>query len=109
MKFINTGSTLGAVNFPEMDIRYLCYIYSRAPSADSMTIRVINVHQNVPGVLKQITKIVSDYNIEKQMNDGKGAIAYFMADVTVESEDDMKRINNELESIPENILTRILF
>lgn len=44
VKFINCGSTLGSVNFPEVDLR--------SPSADSMTIRVIHIHQNVPGVLK---------------------------------------------------------
>ncbi|KAK6094619.1 D-3-phosphoglycerate dehydrogenase 2 [Batrachochytrium dendrobatidis] len=43
-RFINTGSTLGAVNFPEVDIRL--------SAAGSSTIRVINCHHNVPGVLK---------------------------------------------------------
>jgi D-3-phosphoglycerate dehydrogenase len=101
VRFINTGSTLGSVNFPEVDIR--------APSADSMTIRIINVHQNVPGVLKQINKTLSDYNIEKQICDSKDAIAYFMADVTVENEGDMQIIYEALNKIPENILTKILY
>lgn len=92
VKFINTGSTLGAVNFPEVDIR--------APSADSMTIRVINVHQNVPGVLRQITKSLSDFNIEKQICDSKDAIGYFMADITVNSEQDMKSIHDMLQTMP---------
>jgi D-3-phosphoglycerate dehydrogenase len=56
MKFINNGTTLGAVNFPEVDLRI--------PAADSKTVRFINVHSNVPGVLKQINKLLSEYNIE---------------------------------------------
>jgi D-3-phosphoglycerate dehydrogenase / 2-oxoglutarate reductase len=101
VKFISTGSTLGSVNFPEMDIR--------APSADKLTIRVINVHQNVPGVLKQINKFLSDYNIEKQICDSKDAIAYFMADVTVDNEADFQVIYDALNHIAENILTKILY
>ncbi|KAJ3269727.1 hypothetical protein HDV01_001069 [Terramyces sp. JEL0728] len=92
VKYINTGSTLGSVNFPEVDIR--------SPSADSLTIRVINIHQNVPGVLKQINKVLSDYNIEKQICDSKDAVAYFMADVTVEKEEDFVSIHNALNAMP---------
>ncbi|KAJ3318617.1 hypothetical protein HDV06_007142 [Boothiomyces sp. JEL0866] len=101
VKYINTGSTLGSVNFPEVDIR--------SPSADSLTIRVINIHQNVPGVLKQINKVLSDYNIEKQICDSKDAVAYFMADVTVEKEEDFVSIHNALTNMPENIQTRVLY
>jgi D-3-phosphoglycerate dehydrogenase len=43
-KYVNTGSTLAAVNFPETDLR--------AVPAASTIIRVCNVHHNVPGVLK---------------------------------------------------------
>lgn len=89
------------MNFPEVDIR--------SPSADTLTVRIINVHQNVPGVLKQINKVLSDYNIQKQICDSKNAIAYFMADVTVEVEGDMQVINDQLSKIPEIILNRILY
>ena len=43
VRYINNGTTLGAVNFPECDVRL---------PADQKTVRVLNVHQNVPGVLK---------------------------------------------------------
>ncbi|KAI8899750.1 hypothetical protein BC833DRAFT_584501 [Globomyces pollinis-pini] len=101
VKYINNGSTLGSVNFPEVDIR--------APSEDSHIIRIINIHQNVPGVLRQINKILSDYNIEKQTCDSKDAVGYFMANVGVENEQDMEAINLALQSIPENIFTRVLY
>lgn len=92
VKFINTGSTLGAVNFPEIEIK--------SPSQDSKIIRIINVHQNVPGVLRQITKVLSEFNIEKQICDSKGSIAYFMGDVGVESVDDGRVIRDALCAMP---------
>ncbi|KAJ1561785.1 hypothetical protein HK096_003331, partial [Nowakowskiella sp. JEL0078] len=44
VKYINNGTTLGAVNFPEIDLRM--------PNEGTKTIRILNIHQNVPGVLK---------------------------------------------------------
>lgn len=42
IKFINTGSTIGAVNFPNIDLPY----------AGPKTHRILNIHKNIPGVLK---------------------------------------------------------
>ena len=100
-KYINNGSTLGAVNFPECDLRM--------PSVTSKTARIVNLHNNVPGVLKQINKILSDFNIEKQICDSKGPIAYFMADIASENVEDLRSIYSQIESIDDNILTRILY
>lgn len=44
IKFVNNGTTLGSVNFPENDLRVLF--------ADFKGVRVLNIHHNVPGVLK---------------------------------------------------------
>ncbi len=44
VKFINNGTSLGAVNFPEIDLRGM--------TVDSKGARVLHVHRNVPGVLK---------------------------------------------------------
>ena len=43
VKIINTGSTTSAVNFPQCDI---------PDDGSAKTHRVLNVHKNVPGVLK---------------------------------------------------------
>ena len=88
---------------------FLIFLLFRAPSADSLTIRILNVHQNVPGVLRQITRILSDYNIEKQICDSKASIGYFMADVTIEKEQDMITIRDALANVSESILNRLLF
>ncbi|KAJ1547861.1 hypothetical protein HK096_010252 [Nowakowskiella sp. JEL0078] len=101
VKYINNGTTLGAVNFPEVDLRM--------PVEGSKTVRILNVHQNVPGVLKQINKNLGEYNIEKQICDSKDTIAYLMADISVDSVEELNNINNSINSIQESIRTRILF
>ncbi|RKP01385.1 hypothetical protein CXG81DRAFT_29761 [Caulochytrium protostelioides] len=100
-KFVNTGCTLNAVNFPETDLR---------PSTTTVeTARIINCHRNVPGVLKQINKILSDYNIEKQISDSNGAVAYFMADVVIPNDKTLAQLYMSLSKIDEAINTRILY
>lgn len=51
VRYINNGTTLGAVNFPECDVR--------TPTAESKTVRLLNVHHNVPGVLKVCLRLLS--------------------------------------------------
>ncbi len=50
-KFVNSGATTGTVNFP---------IVEQAPSPGAH--RILNVHRNVPGVLRDINKLVSDHH-----------------------------------------------
>ncbi|KAJ2165044.1 D-3-phosphoglycerate dehydrogenase 2 [Coemansia sp. RSA 353] len=101
-KFVNTGASINAVNFAECDLRAI-------PSTDRTTVRIVNVHQNVPGVLRQINNILADYNVNKQISDSKGDVAYFMADVTVENSKDINTIYEHVTAIGENIITRVLF
>ncbi|KAJ3161907.1 hypothetical protein HDU88_007138 [Geranomyces variabilis] len=101
VRYVNNGTTLGAVNLPECDIR--------APSAESKTVRLLNTHHNVPGVLKQINLVLSEFNIEKQIVDSRGAVAYLMADLAVEKEADYQRIYNSIEALASNIRTRLLY
>ncbi|KAI7851585.1 hypothetical protein BDC45DRAFT_515338 [Circinella umbellata] len=44
IQFINDGTSLGAVNFPQVGLR--------AVREDANTARVLHVHQNIPGVLR---------------------------------------------------------
>ncbi|KAJ2456193.1 D-3-phosphoglycerate dehydrogenase 2 [Coemansia sp. RSA 2336] len=102
IKFINSGASINAVNFAECDLRAI-------PSSDRTTVRIVNVHQNVPGVLRQINNILADYNVNKQISDSKGDVAYFMADVTVEDSGEINTIYEQITAIQENIITRVLF
>ncbi len=71
-RFAHTGATLGSVNFPPVDL---------APSPG--TWRVINVHHNVPGVLRDLNRIVSDHgaNIHAQVLSTNAAIGYLVMDL----------------------------
>jgi D-3-phosphoglycerate dehydrogenase / 2-oxoglutarate reductase len=51
LKFFRAGATTGAVNFPNVE----------SPLVPG-THRILNVHRNVPGVLRDINRIVSDLN-----------------------------------------------
>jgi D-3-phosphoglycerate dehydrogenase len=100
-KYINSGSTLGAVNFPESELR--------VSREDWRGVRLLNVHRNVPGVLRQVNNLLSRFNIEKQLSDSKGPIAYLLADVETVNEQDLHEIYEAVTAIGENIRTRLLY
>lgn len=97
LKFINTGSTAGAVNFPQID----------APPI-SGTHRILNVHRNVPGVLKNINQIVSDLNanIHSQILNTDSKIGYLVMDLDQDVSEPVRLAISRLET---NIRTRILY
>ncbi|KAJ1566962.1 hypothetical protein HK405_007727 [Cladochytrium tenue] len=61
-RFLATGCSLGAVNFPEVDLRRAAAAAAAVSPASTAAnarlprtrrvVRIVNVHQNVPGVLK---------------------------------------------------------
>jgi D-3-phosphoglycerate dehydrogenase len=96
-KFTNTGATTGAVNFPQIDL---------PPVARSH--RVLNVHRNVPGVLRDVNKIVSDRNanVVAQVLATEPDIGYLVMDLDKEVAGDVKQAISELSTA---IKTRILY
>jgi len=100
-RYLCDGSTFGAVNFPEVNLRAIL-----ADQSDS--IRICHVHKNQPGVLKEVNDALSPYNVEKQFSDSKGDIAYVMADIANVSSKDWPNLRERLSSIDANILTRFL-
>ncbi|KAK8850440.1 phosphoglycerate dehydrogenase [Kwoniella newhampshirensis] len=100
-RYLNYGTSLGAVNFPEVDLRAIT-------TSDERHIRVCHVHRNEPGVLRGINNILADHNIEKQYSDSKGDIAYLMADISGVGEEEVVGIYNAIKNTRANILTRLL-
>jgi D-3-phosphoglycerate dehydrogenase len=96
-KFANTGATTGAVNFPPIDLPPLAGAH-----------RVLNVHRNVPGVLRDIHKIVSDRNgnVLGQVLATDPSIGYLVMDLDKEVANDVKR---DIRALPTSIKTRILY
>ena len=100
-RYLNYGSTIGAVNFPEVDLRAIT-------AEQGKHIRVCHVHTNQPGVLRQVNDILSPYNVEKQYSDSKGDVAYLLADIADVSPSDINRLRESISKTSANILTRLL-
>ncbi|CAI5757041.1 unnamed protein product [Candida verbasci] len=101
-KYINEGTSTGAVNFPEVQLRPL-------DLDQQNVVRVLYIHHNVPGVLKTVNNILSNHNIEKQFSDSQGDIAYLMADISDVDISDIKSLYEQLEQTPYKIATRLLY
>jgi D-3-phosphoglycerate dehydrogenase len=97
LKFVNVGATTGAVNFPQVEL---------APARG--THRILNVHRNVPGVLRDVNKIVSDLNanIHSQLLATDAEIGYLIMDLDQDVSDAVSRRIAGLET---NLRTRVLY
>ncbi|MDB4994353.1 MAG: D-3-phosphoglycerate dehydrogenase [Myxococcaceae bacterium] len=95
-KFVNAGATIGAVNFPQVEL----------PQTKG-THRILNVHRNVPGVLRDINKIVSDRNanIHSQVLSTDPAIGYLLMDLDDNNVSD--DVCQAIAALSTNIKTRI--
>ena len=84
VKYVNEGSTVGAVNMPEVTLRSLTL-------EEPNHVRIIFIHRNKPGVLRQgtfdlfqlighqgltqvVNEILGDHNVDKQMTDSRGEV-----------------------------------
>lgn len=96
-KFTNTGATIGAVNFPAVELPPL-------PGSH----RVLNVHKNVPGVLRDINRIVSEMhgNVLAQVLATDPEIGYLIMDLDKEVAMDVR---NGIATLDTAIKTRILY
>jgi D-3-phosphoglycerate dehydrogenase len=97
IKFLNAGATTSAVNFPLIETPLI-------PN----THRILNVHRNVPGVLRDINRIVSDLNanIEAQHLATDAHIGYLVMDLGKDVSNEVSQAVSKLET---NIRTRILY
>jgi len=102
VRYVNEGTTLGAVNMPEVNLRSLTL---DQPDC----VRVIYIHKNVPGVLRQVNGILLNHNIEKQMSDSRGEVAYLMADISDVKEGEIRDLYQSLEELSSCIRTRVLY
>jgi D-3-phosphoglycerate dehydrogenase / 2-oxoglutarate reductase len=102
VRYVNEGVTTGAVNMPEVSLRSLTM-------DEPNHARVVFIHNNVPGVLKRVNQILGDHNVDKQMTDSRGDVAYLMADISDVKADEVAELYGELEHVKERILTRILY
>ena len=95
LDFVNQGATDSSVNFPQL----------RCPrSAGSH--RIVNIHRNLPGVMKQFNTILGEFNISAQFLGTRNEVGYLICDVDHEAGKEVKRL---IQQVDGNIRTRILF
>ena len=97
IQYINSGATGWSVNFPNLDL---------PPTKNSH--RILNAHKNVPGVLREINRIVSDLgaNINAQALTTDGELGYLIIDTDKAFSLEVKKA---IESLATSIKTRILY
>lgn len=94
--YLKHGATTHAVNFPQVD----------APPVPR-ALRILNVHRNVPGVLKQINQIISDQNanILSQVLTTDAQLGYLVMDL---EKDVDSAVVDAIAKLPTSIRTRAL-
>jgi D-3-phosphoglycerate dehydrogenase len=97
VKFIETGSTTGAVNFPQVELPVVRESH-----------RILNMHRNVPGVLSAINQIIAGMgaNIRAQYLETKADVGYLIIDVDSELS---LAVKSSIDGLDTSIKTRILF
>ncbi len=96
-RFVTSGATTGAVNFPQVDLPP----YKNAH-------RILNVHKNVPGVLRDVNRIVIDLNanIDSQYLSTDPHIGYLIMDL---EGDVSTEVSRRISRLPTSIRTRVLY
>lgn len=97
LKYSDTGSTIGAVNFVGIALQ---------PNNSKQ--RFLHIHRNVPGVLREINDVFSSrgINISAEYLQTDPDIGY----VIIETDSELdSSVMKELKNIPHTIRTRILF
>ncbi|WP_437750961.1 phosphoglycerate dehydrogenase [Sorangium sp. So ce1389] len=96
-QLVTTGATTSAVNFPNVELPPL-----------KGTHRILNVHRNVPGVLRDVNRIVSDVNanIDSQVLSTDANIGYLIMDL---SQDVSAEVSRRIGALETSIRTRVLY
>jgi D-3-phosphoglycerate dehydrogenase len=100
IRYSNNGSSLGAVNFPEVSL-------PEYPGKH----RVLHIHRNQPGVLSAINAVFSEdaINIAGEYLQTDAKVGYVVIDVETDERAETVSIRRKLELVPGTIRTRILY
>ena len=99
IKYSNNGSTVTAVNFPEVSL-------PEHPGKQ----RLLHIHRNQPGVLSAINRVFSEHsiNVVGQYLQTDARIGYVVIDCDNVDETSAPAVKSGLEAVPGTIRTRIL-
>jgi len=96
IELVNTGSTNGAVNFPNISLPY----------GGATTHRLLNIHHNKPGVMRDVNSVLSEFNVSGQILGTKKFVGYLIVDVESAASEEIKR---RILELPSSIRTRVLY
>lgn len=101
-RFINIGSTTGAVNVPEVDLP------EQPPTDKGRPHRILHFHRNVPGVLNRLHRVLASHgaNVSGEVLRTRDELGYVVLDV---DPGDSRPVAEELEAIEETIRVRVLW
>ncbi|MFQ3576640.1 MAG: phosphoglycerate dehydrogenase [Cytophagales bacterium] len=97
IQYINTGSTYGSVNFPEIQLPEFKNAH-----------RLMHVHGNVPGIMAKINQLLANNNVNilGQYLKTNEAIGYVITDIDTVHD---KELEKEMKELSETIRFRILY
>ncbi len=100
LKYSNNGSTLGAVNFPEVSL----------PAYPGQH-RLLHIHRNQPGVLSEVNSVFSEkrINITGQFLQTNSKIGYVVIDIEAPERAVSMALRKRLDQVAGTIRTRILY
>ena len=100
LKYSNNGSTLGAVNFPEVSL-----------PAHPGQHRLLHIHRNQPGVLSEVNSVLSGkhINITGQYLQTNAKIGYVVIDIEAPERTVSQELRKRLDQVTGTIRTRILY
>jgi len=100
-KFLQTGTTAGAVNFPQVEL-----------SLKQNVTRIMNVHRNEPGVLGELNGYISQAsaNIQAQYLSTDSQIGYLVVDLEMQkAQKSSAELVQMIQSSQKSIKTRLVF
>jgi D-3-phosphoglycerate dehydrogenase len=95
-RYVVSGATQGAVNFPQVELATVAGTY-----------RIIHIHHNVPGVLSEVNRVVSEHraNIHSQILSTDERIGYLIMDL---DQNVAREVCEKIQSLPTSIRTRMV-
>jgi D-3-phosphoglycerate dehydrogenase len=99
IRYSDNGSTLSAVNFPEVTLPEHPNSY-----------RLLHIHRNVPGMLSRINELFSsgNMNVDAQFLQTDSEVGYVVIDVTAD-EAQATALKSQLAAIPGTLRSRVLY
>jgi D-3-phosphoglycerate dehydrogenase len=99
IKYSDNGSTLNAVNFPELSL----------PSTDNSSHRILHIHENIPGIMNELNKIIAerDINVAGQYLRTQESIGYVVMDIQ-STDSETKNLVKAFKKVKATIRARYL-